>query len=64
MFHQCWANVVDGGPTLVKHWVDVFCLLGRLALLMWLGWISFRPSKQKTLTQRRFTDASPLLKHH
>ena len=23
MFDQCWANVVDGGPTLVKYWVDV-----------------------------------------
>ena len=22
MFNQCWANVVDGGPTLVKHWVE------------------------------------------
>ena len=30
MFDQCWANVVDGGPTLVKHWVDVSCLLGTL----------------------------------
>ena len=28
MLDQCWANVVDGGPTLVKHWVDVSCLLG------------------------------------
>ena len=28
MFDQCWASVVDGGPTLVKHWVDVSCLLG------------------------------------
>ena len=28
MVDQCWANVVDGGPTLVKHWVDVLCLLG------------------------------------
>ena len=28
MFDQCWANVVDGGPTLVKHWLDVSCLLG------------------------------------
>ena len=27
MFDQCWANVVDGGPTLGKHWVDVSCLL-------------------------------------
>ena len=25
MFDQCWANVVDGGPTLVKPWVDVSC---------------------------------------
>ena len=28
MFDQCWTNVVDGGPTLVKHWLDVSCLLG------------------------------------
>ena len=28
MFDQCWANVVDGGPTLVEHWVDVSWLLG------------------------------------
>ena len=31
MVDHCWANVVDGGPTLVKHWVkhwvDVPCLL-------------------------------------
>ena len=26
--HQCWASVVDGGPTLDQHWVDVSCLLG------------------------------------
>ena len=25
MFDQCWPNVVDGGPGLVKHWVDVSC---------------------------------------
>ena len=25
---QCWTNVVDGGPTLVQHWIDVSCLLG------------------------------------
>ena len=30
MFDQCWANVVDGGPTLVKHWVYVSSLLGRI----------------------------------
>ena len=29
MFDQCWAIVVDGGPTLVKHWVDVSRLLRR-----------------------------------
>ena len=23
MIPQCWANVVDGGPTLVKQWLDV-----------------------------------------
>ena len=28
MSDQCWANVVDGRPTLVRHWVDVSCFLG------------------------------------
>ena len=28
MFEQRWSNVVDGGPSLDKHWVDVSCLLG------------------------------------
>ena len=28
MFDQCWTNVVDGGPTLVKQWVDVSCFPG------------------------------------
>ena len=23
---QCWLSVVDGGPTLVQHWVNVSCL--------------------------------------
>ena len=32
MSGQCWANVVDGGPTLVKHWVDVSCLLGGIVV--------------------------------
>ena len=27
-FDQCWASVVDGGPKLVQHWVDVSCSLG------------------------------------
>ena len=46
MFDQWWANVVDGGPALVKHWVHVSCLLRRV----WggggiLGWASlYRPS--------------------
>ena len=28
MLYRCWASVVDGGPTLVQHRVDVSCLLG------------------------------------
>ena len=28
MLDQCWASVVDVGPTLVQHSVDVSCLLG------------------------------------
>ena len=27
IFDQCWHTVYDAGPTLVKHWVDVSCLL-------------------------------------
>ena len=29
MLVQCWNDVVDGGPTLNRHWVRVSCLLGR-----------------------------------
>ena len=28
MLYQCWASVVDGGPTMVQHRVDFSCLLG------------------------------------
>ena len=28
MLVQCWADVVDGGPTLNQHWFNVSCLLG------------------------------------
>ena len=28
MLDQCWADVGDGGPPLVQHWVYVSCLLG------------------------------------
>ena len=27
MLVQCWADVVDGGLTLTRHWVNVSCLL-------------------------------------
>ena len=30
---QCWATIVDGGPALTRHWVDVCC-----------GWHNGRPS--------------------
>ena len=29
MFDQCWANGVDGGPPLVKHWVELSCFAGK-----------------------------------
>ena len=29
MLDQCWPNVLDGGPTLAQHWIDVSCLLGQ-----------------------------------
>ena len=35
MFDQCWANVVDGGPTLAKHWVDVSWWLGQWWFIIW-----------------------------
>ena len=28
MFLQCWASVVDGGPTLQQNLLNVSCLLG------------------------------------
>ena len=33
---QCWASVVDGGPTLNQHWDNVSCLLTLLFLLLTL----------------------------
>ena len=33
VFDQCWASVVDGGPTLIKHWANILCLLGQLTEL-------------------------------
>ena len=27
MLFQCWANIVDGGPTLNQHSVNILCLL-------------------------------------
>ena len=24
MLFQCWVSVVDGGPTLKQHWINVF----------------------------------------
>ena len=32
MLDQCWANVVDGEPTLGQHWIDVLCLLWAVIL--------------------------------
>ena len=29
MLVQCWADVVDGGPTLSQHWFTGSCLLGK-----------------------------------
>ena len=28
VLNQCWADVVDGWPTLKQHWINVSCLLG------------------------------------
>ena len=28
MLNQCWASVVDAGPTFIQHWVNVLCLSG------------------------------------
>ena len=37
LFDQCWVKVADGGRTLVKHWVNVSCLLGGWAFLYHLN---------------------------
>ena len=28
MLDYCWPSVVDGGPTLVEHWVNKLCFMG------------------------------------
>ena len=34
MLGQCWADVVDGGPTLTRHWFNVSCLLNKDARIV------------------------------
>ena len=34
MLGQCWTSVVDVGPTLPQHWLNVSCLLGMLFLVL------------------------------
>ena len=34
MLDQCWAGVVDGGPSLTQHWINVSCLLGGQFLIL------------------------------
>ena len=60
MFDQWWANVIDGGPTLVKHWVDVSRLLTTHIPNVWpmLGqrrrrWATHMPNVWPMLGQRR-----------
>ena len=33
MLVQCWASVVDGGPTLSQHWLNVFAVFAVFARL-------------------------------
>ena len=48
MLGQCWADVVDGGPTLSQHWFDVSCLLGRPYVALLLGQRCRRLANLKT----------------
>ena len=45
MLVQCWASVVDDGPTLALHWVDVSCPLGNsdLVLFSWCSLPTYLP---------------------
>ena len=39
MLGQCWADVVDGGPTLTQHWLNVSCKLyphTRITSALWV----------------------------
>ena len=33
MVDYCWASVIDAGPALIYHWVNISCLLGSLTLV-------------------------------
>ena len=45
MLDWCWADVVDGGPALTQHWLNISCLLGNLhkstTILPTFVWCSF-----------------------
>ena len=49
MLVQCWASVVDDGPALNQHWVNVSCLLGdtspgdEILICTWVTFIQYFP---------------------
>ena len=67
MFIQCWANVVEGGPTLNKHWIDVSCLHGLssshgiIPLSLWLSCLrkERQSNKHDTFIQCLFNVSPP-----
>ena len=43
LLDQCWANVVDGGPTLIQHWIGVSYLVDSIPIKLswWSSTTSF-----------------------
>ena len=75
MLDQCWFTVYDAGPTVVKYWLDVLCLLGERSLciviecstlMMWcyspILWnaVTSRESLLNGYSVKTMVDKSPL----
>ena len=57
MLAQCWASVIDGGPTLGQHWFNGACFAGN-----YLPW-NITSQVRTHLTEETWSNAGSMLDH-
>ena len=54
LLDQCWAVVVEGGPALARHWVDVSCCWVTIMASLEPHWYKLSKTRQNWSTNIRF----------